>query len=251
MTLAPQMFSASPALDIEGTHNFRSTGGYATRTSVTRHGSLFRSDALDQLTEAGVRSFAEQGIVRVIDLRHDVEVRQAPTAVPSEVAETIHHPIFEDGSLISSRGVPSFTDLYRYIATDRVSALVSAVRLIADAPMGGVLVHCTAGKDRTGLVVATALLAVGVEREQVIADYSASAQNLSGEWADRIMRDYTARYGVPVDDALRELVTASPAPAITEAIGVINEHYGSAEQMLLRHGFDHGALERLHLRLID
>lgn len=251
MTMPAEAFVASTPLVIEGTYNFRSTGGYATRTGATRHGSLFRSDALDGLSETGAKQFAEQGIVRIIDLRHGDELRTAPSALPAGLVETIHSPIFESGAMLSERKVPSFVDLYRYIATDRVRSLVGAVRSIADAPAGGVLVHCTAGKDRTGMVVATTLLAVGVDRDQVIADYSASADNLKGEWAERIIAEYTQRYGVPVDAALRDLVSASPAEAIANALDVIDEVHGGVEDMLLKHGFDYGALERLHLRLTE
>ncbi|MFP3381581.1 tyrosine-protein phosphatase, partial [Bacillus sp. SIMBA_069] len=65
--------------------------------------------------------------------------------------------------------------------------LATAVRLIADSGEDPVLVHCTAGKDRTGLVVALALLAAGVDREDVVADYAQTADNLAGPWADAML----------------------------------------------------------------
>ena len=234
---------------VEGTYNFRSTGGYAARRGVTRSGGLFRSDALHGLNPRGLEQFAAQGIVRVIDLRDSTELRQAPSATGSLV-ETIHHPIFEGAAVPLDRPAPRLSEVYRAIATDRAAALAGAVRLIAEAPEGGVLVHCTAGKDRTGMVVATALAAVGVSRDDVLADYAASADNLAGEWVERMIEAYSSRTTAPLDDTVRELIASSPAEALEEALDVIDDAYGGAERLLALHGLDDDALAGLHARLV-
>lgn len=256
MSTIVDTYAAGPAIGIEGTYNFRSTAGYPAAGGTIRPNSLLRSDALHRLGARGIAQFAEQGIVRVIDLRDETEVRTSPSVFASDeptrgsAIETVHHPIFAGAAMPTTRTVPSLEEIYRAIATDRVTALVGAVRLIADAPVGGVLVHCTAGKDRTGMVVATALAAVGVPREQVVADYAASADNLAGEWADRMIASFSERMPGPIDEAVRELVSASPAEALGSALDVIDEQYGGVEPMLLGHGFDPAALERLHARLV-
>ncbi|RGE19212.1 tyrosine-protein phosphatase [Leucobacter sp. wl10] len=236
-------------ITIEGTYNFRSTGGYPARGGVTRATGLFRSDALHGLSPLGIEQFAAQGVVRIIDLRDGEELRQAPSALDPAV-ETVHVPILEGAAIPSDRPAPRLRDVYRSIATDRVGALVGAVRLIADAPDGGVLVHCTAGKDRTGMVVAVALTAVGVSREHVLADYAASAENLAGEWVDRMIAEATARFAGPIDDTLRELIASSPSDALADALELIDRRYGGAEQMLIAGGFDDDALSRLQRRLV-
>lgn len=246
MSIAPRI---GAPIQVEGTYNLRSTGGYTARGGVTRESGLFRSDALHRIGEPGAQRLVEQGIVRIIDLRDAEELRIAPSAVPGALVETVHHPIFEGAALPKGRRNPSLVEVYRVIAVERVAALVGAVRLIADAPEGGVLVNCTAGKDRTGMVVATTLTAVGVPRKQVIADYAASSENLSGEWAESMLTAFRARYG-EVDDTVLELVTASPAEFIADALDVIDDTYGSAERMLLGHGIDDDALSRLQARLV-
>jgi len=247
-----------PVIDITGTYNFRSTGGYVAQGGSTRADGLFRSDALHRLDEAGQTKFAELGISRIIDLRYEQEIASQPNSLPAGSVEIVHQPIFDAGSLARSDAaglsaenrIPSLAELYRMIATDRAEALAAAVRLIADAPEGGVLVHCTAGKDRTGMVVAAALTVVGVSREQVIADYAATAGHLAGEWAEEKLAAYAAHMNAPVNDAVRELVTASPAGAIAEGLDAIDAAHGSTEQLLRDHGFDDAALERLRTRLV-
>ncbi|MBB1056555.1 tyrosine-protein phosphatase [Dietzia sp. B19] len=239
---------AGRALDIEGTYNFRSTAGYEATAGVIRPHSLLRSDALHRLSANGISQFAAQGIVRVIDLRDATELQSSPSVLTA--VEVVHHPIFAGAAMPSGATVPSLEEIYRLIATERVTALVGAVRLIAEAPEGGVLVHCTAGKDRTGMVVATALTAVGVPREQVLADYAASAENLAGEWANSMLTAYAGRIAGPVDEAVRELVSASPAEALDSALEVIDAQYGGVEPMLLNNGLDAVGLERLRSRLV-
>jgi len=250
---APVM-TASPAagrvLPVEGTYNFRSTAGYQAANGRLRENGLFRSDALHGLSDAGRRQFAAQGISRVIDLRDPEELRHSPSALAAADAETVHHPIFGSGAgLPTIVGPYSISAVYRHIVEQRADRVAEAVRLIADAPAGGVLVHCTAGKDRTGIVVAAALTAVGVPREQVIVDYAASGANLAGEWAERMLEGAADRFG-PLDESVRELMVESPAEAIDRTLDLIDSGYGGVERMLLEHGFDDDALERLQRRLV-
>ena len=240
---------AGPRIPLAGTYNFRSPAGYETAAGPIRAGSLFRSDALHRIDAAGARQLAEHGIVRIIDLRDADELRRAPSAVPGALVETVHHPLFAGGAIPQGGQPPSLAEVYRIIATDRALALVGAVRLIADAPAGGVLVNCTAGKDRTGMVVATTLTAVGVPREQVVADYAASAANLAGEWADEMLASFTAQHGV-APDSVRELVAASPAELVDEALNLIDDVHGGSERLLRSGGFDDDALSRLQSRLV-
>lgn len=242
--------AAGPVLALEGTYNFRSTAGYPAAAGRLRENALFRSDALHRLSEDDQRVFSAQGISRVIDLRDPEELRHSPNAIPAGPTETVHHPIFGSGAgLPAITGSFSIDSVYRYMIEHRADRVAGAVRLIADAPEGGVLVHCTAGKDRTGVVVASALTAVGVPRDQVIADYAASAANLAGEWAERMLAASAERFGEFDGDA-RELIVGSPAEAIDRTLDLIDDGYGGVERMLLLHGLDDDALDRLQRRLV-
>lgn len=242
--------AAGPVLGLGGTYNFRSTAGYPAGTGFMREGGLFRSDALHRLNEDGRRLFADQRISRVIDLRDSEELRHSPSVLTDADTETVHHPIFGDGAgLPALTGSFTIASVYRYMVEERTDRIVGAVRLIADAPEGGVLVHCTAGKDRTGVVIASALSAVGVPRDQVVADYAASTVNLAGEWADHMLAVSADRFGEMNDD-VRELIVGSPAEAIDRTLDLIDDLHGGVERMLRQHGFDDDALDRLQRRLV-
>jgi protein-tyrosine phosphatase len=237
--------AANPALPVDGTYNFRTTGGYAAGERTVRDGKLFRSDALHRLTEAGRACMAELGIATVIDLRDPSELASSPSAVDGLGLTVEHHPIFSAGKVPNGEALTSLAAVYRTIVEKYADRLAGAVRLIADSGEHGVLVHCTAGKDRTGLVIATALLAVGVDREQVLADYATSGPNLSGPWVDAMLVVFEERAAGALTDEARELVVASPAPVLAEALDLIDATYGSAAGLLAAHGFGEEDLARL------
>lgn len=255
----------NPTIPLTGTHNFRHTGGYpAAAANVgsaatnagsiaangrTRSDGLFRSDALHRLDAAAQAAFTELGIARIVDLRGADEISTAPNALPIGTTEQIHHPIFDSEGLPETGGVPSLPSVYRYVLEERADRLAAAVALIADAPEGAVLVHCTAGKDRTGLVVAVALAAVGVPREHVVADYAVSAENLAGEWAERMLAGAGSRFG-ELDDTTRDLIVASPAAAMELSLDLIEQLYGSAEGLLRAHGLGDAQLASLRSSLV-
>jgi protein-tyrosine phosphatase len=108
-------------------------------------------------------------------------------------------------------------------------------------------VHCTAGKDRTGVSVALVLDAVGAERAAVVADYAASAANLAGPWADG-MRAMITAMGVPLTPEIDTLVTATPPAAIEQALAWVDAQGGAAEY-LQSGGLTDAELDALRARL--
>ena len=111
------------------------------------------------------------------------------------------------------------------------------------------LVHCPAGKDRTGLVVAFALLAAGVDRVEAVADYAQTEDNLRGEWADGMLALVTS-HGEEPTPAIVELMTASPAPMLEALLDRIDAEFGSIHGYLLAHGLTDADLRRLRTTLI-
>lgn len=237
--------TANPAIPVDGTFNFRSTAGYAAGDRTVREGKLFRSDGLHRLTDAGRAHMAELGVALVVDLRDASELASSPSAVGGLALTVEHHPIFSTGKVPGAEAATSLAAVYRLIVEDHADRLAAAVRLIADSDEDAVLVHCTAGKDRTGLVIATALLAVGVGRDQVLADYAASGANLAGPWAEAMLASVEHYFPGPVTPSTRELIVASPEPVLAAALDLIDAAYGSAAGLLAAHGFDDGDLRRL------
>ncbi|MEZ2388042.1 tyrosine-protein phosphatase [bacterium RCC_150] len=239
---------------VEGTYNFRSTAGYASAPNTAgqaaartvREGKLYRSDALHGLTDAGRRHFSQLGIRLVIDLRDRTELAKSPSNVDGLAVVTKHNPIFEAGNVPGTTETITLVDIYRLMIQNHAQRLADAVRLIADSGSEPVLVHCTAGKDRTGVVIALALLAAGVDREQVILDYAASEENLRGEWSQAMMAAVSDRPGLAaIGGELREIISASPAPVLAATLDLVDEMYGGAIGLLRAHGFSNTDLARL------
>lgn len=236
---------------VVGAYNLRDTGGYSATVGFTRWGKLYRSDALHQLEDDGRERLAQLGVGLVIDLRDDVELANAPSALGGLDLIVKHLPIFQGASpeLVGTSGI-TLSSLYRTIIEDFGANVARAVSAIAHSGETPVLVHCTAGKDRTGLVIALALLAVGVDRASVVADYAETESNLRGVWSATMLARIIAQAGMISPD-LEQIVTASPAAVLEEIIDRIESDYGSAGDYLIANGMTADELVLLTAALLE
>ncbi len=235
--------SLGQRLPVEGTYNLRELGGYRAEEATVKWGKFYRSDALHALTPLGRTSMTDLGIRLVVDLRTDDETAAEPTAV-SEV-KIVRASILPSGQPTVRPDRPSTLEaVYDMMIDDHGAQLTAAVTHIARSGSEPVLVHCTAGKDRTGLVVALSLLAVGVQRDDVVADYALTEKYLAGPWVDGMLAKM-AETGYPVDDDIFALVATSPASLLERIVDRWEEEWGSPLGYLKAHGFtgeDHAAL---------
>ncbi|MCU1407462.1 MAG: protein tyrosine phosphatase [Glaciihabitans sp.] len=235
---------------LEGTYNLRDTGGYDAAGGGTRWGKLFRSDALHALTDGSRAQINTLGISYVADLRDHSELLSAPSQLDGLGITVLHLPIYSQAPSFTGLGEITLPGLYRLMIAEYGENLARAVTFIARSGSDPVLVHCTAGKDRTGLVIALALLAVGVGKDDVIADYAATEENLAGEWAE-MMLAHIADGGLVATPAIEYIVSASPPGLIAEIIDQIESDYGSAAGYLLAHGFQRPDLDLLRESLVE
>ncbi|NQX26853.1 tyrosine-protein phosphatase [Microbacteriaceae bacterium VKM Ac-2854] len=245
--------SAPDRLPVGGTFNLRDVGGIPAEGGVVRRGRLLRSDALHRVDDPGREQLSRLRVTRVVDLRDDDEVSAAPNALTGVAAEVLRRPIF--GGWAASAGsapMASFVlaDLYAAMVSQRGEALAGAVAAIAEAEDGAVLVHCTAGKDRTGVVVALALSAVGVPRDAVLDDYVRTEANLAGEWLSGMLETMRS---LPIPDGvdLAALLGASPREVLAGTLDSVEQRYGSAADYLRAHGLSDEQLARLRARLVE
>ena len=238
-------------MEIDGTHNFRDTGGYPASGGTTRCGQLFRSDSLAGVTATGAADLAALRIGVVIDLRSPLERAQDHSRSVLPGAVHVWLPIHggSRSSLVTADGVFDLQQLYRQVVTDSAWTIAAAVSVIADSGNAPVLVHCTAGKDRTGLVVALALEAAGVDRTAVVADYTQSALNLDGVWMNQAMSALVSG-GVPISPNLFEALGGSPDHAMSGLLAGIDEQYGSVVGYLMVHGFLAESVSKLREKLV-
>ena len=170
-------------VDLSGAVNFRDFGGYATVDGATvRRGLLFRCGQLAGLTQEALEQFERLGIEVICDLRRPDEREVDPTPVPHHISRRVEIPM-DPGSATQLREslragyadvrqrVDFMRAITRELARDHVEGYSSMFGALLEHAPGGFLVHCTAGKDRTGVAVALILLALGVPREIVIQDY--------------------------------------------------------------------------------
>ncbi len=260
---------------LEGTANFRDTGGLPLAGGgSTAPGVLYRSDALSALTARGLEAFAESRIEVIIDLRTPAEQLMAPDRLPAARSFTrLNLPLFEgaftgaaqeqmqrarlSGDPEAAAGavqdavaqLPALGELYTRMLQDGAAVFAEIARAVAGTPEGSAaLVHCTAGKDRTGVAAALMLLAAGAEPEAVAADYRLSESNLSGEWAARML-GMIKGMGVPLTDDVVALVTGAPEEAINRALEWAREHHGDAAGYLFSGGLRDDELATLRRRL--
>jgi protein-tyrosine phosphatase len=227
----------------EGCLNVRDLGGHATADGgTTRWGAVVRADSIRRLSDAGWDALAAYGVTRIVDLRFHSELEADP---PAELpVEVLHLPLFDEEGMEPVDAAPTSRDFYLEALERFRPNFALAVRTVADAPDGTVLVHCQGGKDRTGLVVALLLRLVGVAAETIGEDYALSASNLAPvieEWIaeapDEVAREFRIRVG------------AGPPEQMVDVLAELERRYGSVERYLLGAGATEADLERVRARL--
>lgn len=233
---------------LEGCANFRDVGGYRADGGWVRWRRLFRSDALHELTPGDVTTLGELGITTVIDLRSGYE-RGLDGGGPhplADRADLVHAPVITEltGEIMGDTSL-SLAQRYARIMEADGTGVADAVTAIAGAP-GGVVFHCAAGKDRTGMLCAVVLGALGVGDEDIAADYAMTGRNMANVRA-RLRRhpayDKTYAY-VPRDAMTADIDT------MRELIADLRSRHGDMRGFLLNQGVQHGTLEALRKSLI-
>jgi protein tyrosine/serine phosphatase len=255
-------------IDLDGLVNMRDLGGLPTRDGGrTASGRLIRSDNLQDLTDADVTRLVEElGVTDVVDLRTDTEVHvEGPGPLHRVEALTHHHhSLIEEkqpGETVQEVGERAlaaperderprdarfWAEHYLGYLSRRPDSVAAALRVVADAE-GATVVHCAAGKDRTGTVVAMALDVAGVPREEIVADYV-----LTGERIHDIIGRLMPRESYGAALATQDLEDQRPRAESIEAIlDAVHEGWGGAEGWLRDRGWSAEDVERLRARLTE
>lgn len=238
----------------DGCHNVRDLGGLPLGDSgETAYRVVVRSDSVRTLSDAGWEALAGYGVRRILDLRWPAELARDP-ARDLDV-EVVHVSLFgadRDGSyadkydaylLASADPVDYYRWSYLEVLDEFRPGFATALTALADAD-GTAVVHCTGGKDRTGLVCALALRLAGVSAAEVVADWALS----EAVWVERDAA-WVAAAPDERERKRRRTFGLAPAQAMADVLAELERRHGGARAYLEDAGVEPAALDRLAARL--
>ena len=252
-------------IDFEGIENFRDFGGYATACGRgVKSGRLYRSGAHHTATEADLARLADLGVATVVDLRQPHERARDPSRRwPGFSAQVIENDIVSEHpdwlvklqacDLTAEWFFEDTRQFYRHgpLEPRHIQLFGAYFAALADAE-GAVLVHCAAGKDRTGMICALTHHIAGVHHDDILADYLLTNDEARIERKIASLIPYfTEHLQRPVSyEATRMAVSVHPA-YLEAAFEVMSEVYGSVDGYIERGlGVDGAARERIQERLL-
>ncbi|HVU11812.1 MAG TPA: tyrosine-protein phosphatase [Phototrophicaceae bacterium] len=246
------MAEANRLIEVEGGYNARDLGGYPTADGhVTRWHTFVRAGTLDKLTARGQQQLANYGVRTVIDLRDEDEAHDFPDLyVPS----TAYHNLPFFGRELSSEAtwqkmwtvVPTLHELY-YHYFDRCQPQVKAIIATIAASEPGILFHCYAGKDRTGLIAAILLSTAGVPEDIIAQDYEQTSQHIHHlvvQWHEDARKN-----GGSLDIVERD--SGAAADEMLDALEYVRQRYGGIASYLRLIGITDTQSIRLKSMLVE
>jgi len=247
------MTSSAQPLVIDGLVNVRDIGGVRTADGRTiRSRQVVRSDNPKGLTEQGHVDLVTVVAPRtVVDLRMEVEVEREGYTLIDETVTVRNLPMHPQAGVtpeqIDAGMADNLVEDYRRQLESNASSIIGALTVIADASARPVVIHCTAGKDRTGIVTALLLDLLGVDHDTIVADYHVTAGNMA-TILERIRSAHVYQ-----DNGLASapmwIFEAQPE-TMQEFLSHVSDQYGGAEGYVVAKGMSPAAVERLRAELL-
>lgn len=255
----------SRVLKLDGVHNFRDYGGYETASGArVKHGLLWRSAQHGDASDADLDAIHGLGITKVIDLRGPSERNAKPCrrhqdfaaevlAHPDETAGLALHTEAADGVVTAAEARAAMIRLYQGIAfRPNLVPMLKTFFDVLEKGSGPSLVHCVAGKDRTGWAVAMAQHALGVSRDVIMEDYLLT--NTAGNIEARIAAgavQIREKHGAISDDTIRALMGVD-ADYLNAALQAAESAHGSLDRYLEEiMGFDAERRDKLRAHYLE
>ena len=245
--------------------NFRHACEFAQpSTPHLRRGTLYRSGDLSALDDSDLQQLASAGISLIIDLRSAYECQRRPNRLPAGGSyQLIHGNIHVDvraangslGQLLRSEAGPAGVNrmmhaTYAALPAAMTPLLAPVVQAIIDTP-GATLVMCTAGKDRTGYLIATLLTMIGIDRDTVIEDYLMTNQRIDldamAATSGKLMQEL---FDVSLPREALDVVNQVSVHYLETAAAAVRTQYGDVERWLAAAGIDTSLRSQLRSRLL-
>jgi len=242
-------------IPLERAFNFRDLGGYgAARGFTVRWGRVYRADGIHRIEGADLARVAALGIRTVLDLRTRSELADHGR-VPTEAIDSSYHhlPILEevwerDLVLAELDAVEFLAGRYLEMLDVGAGAIVTALTAMSDADQLPLVFHCSAGKDRTGVLAAVLLGVLGVSDDDIAADYALSraAMRELTEWVRTVRPEsYETMAAQP------PVFLDAPPLAMRRFLSLARVKYGSLDEYALGAGLAQPAVDALRVTLLD
>ena len=229
-------------MQLDGAVNFRDIGGYLTESGRrVLPGKVFRSDELGDLSDNDLSKLKEMGLQFIFDLRNRREVKKKTDRIPPGFPfKYVHAPIYEKepkGEYLPAilfnrhRLGDILAERYFFMIEKRAEAFGKILSHFADPQNFPIVYHCTAGKDRTGLITALILSILGVPEETIVADYSLSNLGFDHYFQEFVEDARHAAMGVK-DIEFQGFFIVHP-DWIQRILDHLKEQYGSVERYLI------------------
>jgi beta-glucosidase len=234
-------------VEVGGVLNARGIGGLRTVDNRrVRDGLLFRTAGLHNITDEGTATLSGLGVSTVLDLRGDEEASRWPSLRGDAVTVSrlpLHH-----GRLSGQDAAVGLDGVYTSIVRDSGELIVAGIRAIAATTEGASLVHCTAGKDRTGVFVAVFLAALGVTDADIVRTYAESASRLGDDFVEQVARDL---FGTVLPAEVAADLNSSTPDRIVAALALIRHGHGTVAAYLRHHGLTDDELTALRQMFLE
>ena len=254
------------ALRLFGSPNFRDVGGYQTKDGrFVRRGMVFRSGDSARLLDADAEALRALGIQLIIDMRSEKErlasASRWPLEAGTEVIETniradlradnksLSQILHEDPTPNGARQMMQVT--YEILPDACGPSLEILFRHLANGK-SPTLFHCTLGRDRTGVVAATLLQALGVPAPTILADYMMTNERLDANETRQTAKEFLWRsYGFEADEEMLDIMSLVRQQNFETSLKFIEDKYGSPENYLAAFGVDADLLKTVREKLLE